>query len=580
MRDQFVARRHRQIATARHRVARVDREVEQDLLHLARIHAHRQQIVGQLREHLDVLADQPLEHPAHLQDHAVHARDPGQHHLFTTICQQLRGQAGRALARRANLVQVRAHRTVAGHAQQEQFRVALDRHQQIVEVVGDATCQPPHGLHLLRLAEPRLGLPQRDLGPPPLRQVARHHQHVRADRPLEHRNDAHFVDMIGQGRRPFDLHHRAAFQAHAEMSRQPLRGFGRHQRIQALARQRLHRPVRADHPRGIATRQPEHGSRLDREQRDRIVDVVQDQAQAVATVFGRLFRALEVRDVVGDGNRHRRRAIGCVDVRPAQFDPTFRSRLPFAQPARDRHVRRGVQGPGVRRRHARAGLVQEREAFAQPVVLFLQRRGIVATQQARSRRVAKHQLADVVVYEDCVRHSAQDGIELVPRPLDVGFGPLLLAEQFPLCRATLEQLRDLAGDARDRISGFLVVMSAHPPEAFEHAQLLVAQRDRIGHRTAQTRSLHRGEPRQAAHALVACPVLDPLRLADGQHLPRQADAGTEFRLRAGRREVREIRIGVPRAHATHGLAVRAPQHRDVPVQALTDRLGEPGPCLF
>ena len=50
------------LPAVRHRVARVDREVHQDLLDLARVGARVAEVVGEVRRQLDLLAEQPREH--------------------------------------------------------------------------------------------------------------------------------------------------------------------------------------------------------------------------------------------------------------------------------------------------------------------------------------------------------------------------------------------------------------------------------------------------------------------------------------------------------------------------------------
>src|SRR4051812_31398734 len=65
------ARGDRQSAPPRHRVPRIQREIQQHLLHLAAIRFHMRQIGRKLRNKLNVLADQAPQHPFHLPANSV-----------------------------------------------------------------------------------------------------------------------------------------------------------------------------------------------------------------------------------------------------------------------------------------------------------------------------------------------------------------------------------------------------------------------------------------------------------------------------------------------------------------------------
>jgi hypothetical protein len=70
-----------------------------------------------------------------------------------TTCQQLTGEIGGPAGGHADLVEIGAHRIPVGGRAQRQLHVPADHAQHVVEIVGDATGQPPHRFHLLRLCE-------------------------------------------------------------------------------------------------------------------------------------------------------------------------------------------------------------------------------------------------------------------------------------------------------------------------------------------------------------------------------------------------------------------------------------------
>ena len=154
----------RQAPAARHRVARVEDQVHQDLLQLSGVGADGVEPGRQLRHQFDAFADQPAEHLAHPDDQCVEIDRRRMEHLFAAERQQLPGQGGRALARLDHFDHVGAARIVRGERVDDEVREAEDRGQQIVEVVGDAAGELADGLHFLRLTELRFeGLPLADV---------------------------------------------------------------------------------------------------------------------------------------------------------------------------------------------------------------------------------------------------------------------------------------------------------------------------------------------------------------------------------------------------------------------------------
>ena len=76
----------------RHRVARVHGEVDDHLLDLRRVGAHRGELGAEHRHELDVLADQPAQHHVHVADRRVQVEDPRLQHLPAAEREQLAGE--------------------------------------------------------------------------------------------------------------------------------------------------------------------------------------------------------------------------------------------------------------------------------------------------------------------------------------------------------------------------------------------------------------------------------------------------------------------------------------------------------
>ncbi len=145
-----------QAPAVRHGVARVDREVDDDLLELALVDAHRLQVAAMHHGELDVLADQPAQQVRDFRQHVGHLQHARLQGLLAREGEQLAHQVGGAVGVLLDLHDV-GERLVAGAvAQQQQVAEADHRGQQVVEIVRDAAGQQADRLHLLRLRELRL----------------------------------------------------------------------------------------------------------------------------------------------------------------------------------------------------------------------------------------------------------------------------------------------------------------------------------------------------------------------------------------------------------------------------------------
>ena len=145
-----------QHAAVGHRVAGVDREVEDGDLELGRVGHHRHQLLVEVEALLDPRAEHVAQQRPHILDQR---RDIGRPHLQPldpAEGQQLRGQPRAALGRRQRIVGIALELGVVG-ALGDEVEPADHHRQQIVEVVGDAAGQLAERLHLLALAKLLLG---------------------------------------------------------------------------------------------------------------------------------------------------------------------------------------------------------------------------------------------------------------------------------------------------------------------------------------------------------------------------------------------------------------------------------------
>ena len=84
-----VERRNRQLAALLHRVARVDREVHQDLLDLRWVRDHGPEAGRQRSHDLDVLADESTQHAHHIGGAVIEAHRDRRQRLPLAECEQL-----------------------------------------------------------------------------------------------------------------------------------------------------------------------------------------------------------------------------------------------------------------------------------------------------------------------------------------------------------------------------------------------------------------------------------------------------------------------------------------------------------
>ncbi len=147
----------RELAAPRHGVPRVDGEVEDADLELVGVGQHPPQAAGQHRFDGDLLAERTAQQFRHAGDQASGIDRLGIERLAPREGQQALGERGSPL-RAAHRVLGRAGHPVGVdrpclHAALQQFDVADDDGQQVIEVVGDAAGELADAFHLLGLGE-------------------------------------------------------------------------------------------------------------------------------------------------------------------------------------------------------------------------------------------------------------------------------------------------------------------------------------------------------------------------------------------------------------------------------------------
>ena len=146
-----VRRLDNEVSPLRHGVARVDREVHDDLLELPRVDLHLAQVPGERRGEPHVGPQEPREQLLGTRQYFVDVEHLRLEHLLAAEREQLPRQRARSLGGLADLLDVFPLRLAGGAVLEQQLAVAQDHRQEIIEIVRHASRQPPHRLHLLCL---------------------------------------------------------------------------------------------------------------------------------------------------------------------------------------------------------------------------------------------------------------------------------------------------------------------------------------------------------------------------------------------------------------------------------------------
>ena len=153
-----------------HGLPRIDVQVEHHLLELRAVHVDRPQIRIEAAEDSDFLLGAAEDGQGCVEQSAevggLQVVSPA-----TREAEQLPGKRGAAVHQLIDAIDVRRQIPELATATTQQRRVAANPHQQVVEIVGDATRQRANGLHLL-------GFGQRLLQPSQIRDVQYAEQHV------------------------------------------------------------------------------------------------------------------------------------------------------------------------------------------------------------------------------------------------------------------------------------------------------------------------------------------------------------------------------------------------------------------
>ena len=170
-------------AAVRHGIARVDCQIDEDLFELAGINSDGPREFIEVGNQLDPGADEAAQHFSQRRNGGVRAKDLRRDDFFATEHQQLPGQRGGLFAGPDNFI--RQAGIAPGESRAQNFRVAVDDGQQVIEIVGDAPREPADRLHFLRL-------PQVGFETAALREVASDRLHARGAFGMHHRPGAHF----------------------------------------------------------------------------------------------------------------------------------------------------------------------------------------------------------------------------------------------------------------------------------------------------------------------------------------------------------------------------------------------------
>ena len=150
-----VARLHRERAAVGHRIARIDRQVEDHLVQPARIGVDGPQRFLQVGAHGDVFADAAAQQAERGAHDLIEIRHLRLHDLPPLGGQQLLGQVAALGGRGLDVVEEAAVRLEIADQARQDLAAGEDHHQHVIEVVGDAAGELAEALQLLGLEQLR-----------------------------------------------------------------------------------------------------------------------------------------------------------------------------------------------------------------------------------------------------------------------------------------------------------------------------------------------------------------------------------------------------------------------------------------
>ena len=136
-------------AALRHRIAGIHHQVHDHLLDLREVRPGDTQLRLEPETNMDPRIQHPLQHSHRAGHHLVQIQRYGPEHLPSAEGQQLLGELGSALRGVLDLQDILMDRGPCGERVEDEFHVAHDRREQVVEVVGDAARELSDGLELL-----------------------------------------------------------------------------------------------------------------------------------------------------------------------------------------------------------------------------------------------------------------------------------------------------------------------------------------------------------------------------------------------------------------------------------------------
>jgi hypothetical protein len=195
----------------------LNREIEQGELELARVDLDRAASVGNHDLDGDIVAERAAEHVLELGKLLAEIDDGGGKHLPAREREQLTGETFAAIGRVLNHVE-KTRMPFRGQIAPQPLHAAAHDHQEIVEVVGDATCQLSDRLQTLGLPQRGLrGLTALGFGVEPSRAPQRHPNDEQEKQRRRQAED----HMARHGRDPFTADRRTV-DASDDVDRKPL----------------------------------------------------------------------------------------------------------------------------------------------------------------------------------------------------------------------------------------------------------------------------------------------------------------------------------------------------------------------
>ena len=147
----------RQSTPRRHRVSGIDREIDDHLLELGAVGTSQPQLRIELDDQVDVLAKQADQHGSQPVQYFVGCDQPNLHHLAAAESKERSREAGGPVCGPNDFVHIGGYIGDDGigprQLDRRQLSESADGGEYVVEIVSDASGQPAHRLHPLRLGE-------------------------------------------------------------------------------------------------------------------------------------------------------------------------------------------------------------------------------------------------------------------------------------------------------------------------------------------------------------------------------------------------------------------------------------------